>query len=274
MTNHAISHFASWAATSGAQMVAGDFNGDGRTDVALNGPRGWGTIPVAFSKGNGQYSVTNKAVSNFASWASSSGAKLVVSDFNGDGKDDLALTGGAGWATIPVAFSLGDGSFSVTNHAVSNAPSWFAQGNVKVVAGDFNGDGKGDIAGCGPSGWSTLPTAFGKGNGQFTVTNHRISHFASWCSQGGAQLVAGDFNGDGRDDVALNGPAGWRTIPVATSQGNGVYSVTNNAVPNFPSWASRSGAQLVAAKFNTDKKCDLALAGGAGWGSLPTAFAF
>jgi hypothetical protein len=36
-------------------------------------------------------------------------------DFNGDGKADLALTGGAGWTTIPVAFSRGDGNFNVAN---------------------------------------------------------------------------------------------------------------------------------------------------------------
>jgi hypothetical protein len=41
------------------KMVSGDYNGDGRTDIALTGVLGWNTLPVAFSNGNGHYSVSN-----------------------------------------------------------------------------------------------------------------------------------------------------------------------------------------------------------------------
>jgi hypothetical protein len=48
----------------------GDFNRDGKSDVAITGPAGWGSVPIAFSSGDGNWSVTNESVGSFASWAS------------------------------------------------------------------------------------------------------------------------------------------------------------------------------------------------------------
>jgi Zn-dependent metalloprotease len=54
---------------STGRVVEKDFNRDGRSDVALTGVVGWNTLPVAFSNGNGTFSVTNTYVGDFASWA-------------------------------------------------------------------------------------------------------------------------------------------------------------------------------------------------------------
>jgi hypothetical protein len=43
----------------GSTSVSGDFNADGKADIALTGPAHWFTVPVAFSKGDGTFSVTN-----------------------------------------------------------------------------------------------------------------------------------------------------------------------------------------------------------------------
>jgi hypothetical protein len=70
---------------------------------------------VGLSNGDGTFTVINPTVSNFASWAQDSTAQPLSGDFNGDGLTDLALVGGTGWWTVPVAFSNGDGTFRVTN---------------------------------------------------------------------------------------------------------------------------------------------------------------
>ena len=44
----------------------------------------------------------------------------MVGDYDNDGLADIALTGGVGWNTLPVAFSNGDGTFHVTNEYIGS----------------------------------------------------------------------------------------------------------------------------------------------------------
>ena len=70
-----------------------------------------------------------------------SGAVKIVGRFNGDQKSDIALTGVAGWTTIPVALSNGDGSFNVVNQPASEFSDLARGPGVAKLAGDFNRDG-------------------------------------------------------------------------------------------------------------------------------------
>lgn len=268
-TNYSHATFAAWAQESGVRAVSGDFNGDTLTDIALVGGSGWGTIPVAFSNGNGTFNITNYANSTFATWGQQAN-KVVAGDFNADGRADLALAGGSGWGTIPVAFSNGNGTFNLTNYANSAFATWAQHSGTQLVVGNFNNSGGDDLALTGGSGWGSIPVAFSNGNGTFYVTNYGNSSFASFAQTGGVRAVAGDFNGDSRTDIALTGPSGWGSIPVAFSNGDGTFGVTNSGVSHFPGWAA-SGAKVVAGDFDADGRTDLALTGGPNW--ITVAFA-
>jgi DNA gyrase inhibitor GyrI len=193
VVNHPVKHFGQWSGTRGAQCFAGDFNGDRNDDIACEGARGWATLPVAFGRGNGKFDVTNHRIKNFARWATVKGVQVLAGDINGDGRPEPALVGGKGWQTIPVAFSNGHGHFRVVNHQVNHFPAWATEKGAKCMTGDFNGDKKADIACEGPRGWATFPIAFGKGNGQFRVTNRPIANFASWAATPSVKLVSADF---------------------------------------------------------------------------------
>ena len=272
VTNFGIANFGAWASTPGVKVISGDFNGDGRTDLALTGGLGWASVPVALSNGNGTFNVTNFGIANFATWATTPGVTVVGGDFNGDGRTDLALTGGLGWASVPVAFSNGNGSFNVTNFGIANFATWASTASVQVLSGDFNADGRTDLALIGGQGWGTVPVAFSNGTGTFNVTNSWVGSFSNWSRVSGAKVRAADFNGDGRTDLAITGPGGWATIPMARSMGNGNWTVTNNGVANFPSWSSSLSAKLILGDFDRNRSFDLALTGVAGWNSVPVAF--
>ena len=52
--------------------------------------------------------------------------------------------------------------------------------------------------------------------GNWSITNAGVGVFAAWARQGGVVPLTGDFDNDGRDDIALLRRVGdWNTIPVA-----------------------------------------------------------
>ncbi|MFC5101767.1 S8 family serine peptidase [Kibdelosporangium philippinense] len=273
VTNSPVSNFAGWAGSPGVYFLPGDFNGDGRTDQAMTGVKGWSTIPIAFSNGNGTFNVTNNSVPNFPDWATTPGAKIVTGDFNADGRTDIAMTGGYGWSTIPIAFSTGNGGFNVTNNSAPGFTDWARSGNVKVVAKDFNGDKRADLSMTGVGGWSTIPIAFSNGSGGFNVTNNSVPDFPGLAATPNAKLLPGDYNADGRTDYSLTGVKGWSTIPIAFSTGTGAFNVTNTSASDFANLATTPGVKIIARDLGgTAAGTDIVLTGGAGWGTIPVAF--
>jgi hypothetical protein len=243
--NREIGDFGIWAQDPRHARLAGDFDGDGRTDIALTGAEGWESLPVAFSNGDGTFRVRNEPIAGFAGWAPWS--KKLVGDFDGDGRTDIALTGGWGWWTLPVAFSNGDGTFAVSNNDIGDFAVWATEGATKAL-GDFNGDGRTDIALTGVQGWGTIPMALSNGDGTFTVANPGVGDFAIYATWEGSVLT-GDFNRDGRTDIALVGIRQRGIIPVALANVDGTFSVQYSQVPNFADWAAHAQAEKLSGNF-------------------------
>ncbi|WP_203758770.1 FG-GAP-like repeat-containing protein, partial [Cellulomonas chitinilytica] len=269
-----------WANQPGVRIVAGDFNGNGYTDIALvRQTPGWGSIPVAFSDGAGNWTITNGAADPdfIPSWANQPGVKIVTGDFNGNGLTDIALVRQTpGWGSIPIAFADGAGGWTITNGAAGPdfIPSWANQPGVRIVTGDFNGNGLTDIALVRQTpGWGSIPIAFADGAGGWNITNGAADpdFIPSWANQPGVKIVTGDFNGNGLTDIALvRQTPGWGSIPVAFADGNGGWNITNGAAgPDFiPSWANQPGVKLITGDFNGNGLTDIALVRQTpGWGS-------
>ena len=144
-----------------------------------------------------------------------------------------------------------------------DTPSGFAAGNInaRMVSGDFNGDGRDDIAALynGPS--VLLYTWFASGNGTFSASNSRWTASGFDPNRCTGRMVAGDFNGDGRDEIAALYADSAKTI---------IYTWTYNSsndkfVGNNTSWSVTSGFdpnrctyRMVAGDFNGDGRDEIA----------------
>ena len=165
-------------------VALGDFNGDGKLDIATGNVDG--SIGILLNNGNGTFRALPDALAGGLSITS-----LVVGDFNGDGKlDVVAAEPGQGEFSggLHVLPGNGDGTFGLDQPIFGGEPTF-------VVAADFNGDGKLDLFANNPeNGAVTLLT--NQGGFKFATT-------ASIPTPQSAGAAVGDFNGDGKLDVAI-----------------------------------------------------------------------
>jgi hypothetical protein len=223
--------------TTWSDFVAGDFNGDGLTDVAARAASGvW---VVGISDGTQFINAEWGAWSKNVTWHD-----VQVGDVDGDGRDDIAGRSSTGrWF---VAFSMGDHFENVNVANWSTNVTWH-----DVLIGDFNGDGRADIT----AHSSTGKFVVGLANGAPWV-EHTKWVTTIW----GMPMVAGyefgrigDFNGDGKDDIVGFCPTSGDLI-VGISNGSSSFK--------FQSWIQLSTnvtwQQIVVGDFNGDGLTDVA----------------
>jgi hypothetical protein len=186
---------ASYGILGASNPVVADFNGDGKLDLVIESYSG-----ILLLLGNGDGTFQSPQTIFPTAEACGSGIPLVVNDFNGDGKLDLAFCSTSGNGQIGVVLGNGDGTFKkpVYYHAGANDSEW------AFAAGDFNSDGKTDFIVWYFKSWPrglTFAILLGNGDGTFqketTVSlPDNIEDLA---------IVPGDFNSDGLlDFVMLN----------------------------------------------------------------------
>ncbi|QBR04512.1 trypsin-like serine protease (plasmid) [Streptomyces sp. S501] len=195
---------------SAMKSVTGDFNGDGRGDIAtLHGNSDASvTAYVALGQANGGFSEPTHA------WAALPGGEFHISymtpqvgDFNGDGRDDLAVWSANAKTGVTKLFtftSKQSGTFNTPFESwIAPAGSW-ARSSTKFVTGDFNGDGREELSVFYKQGtqgvkayvFDTLP------NGGFAAPGLPWWESTAWHWEN-ATPQAGDFDGDGHDDVLV-----------------------------------------------------------------------
>ena len=264
-----------------AKALAGDFDGDGKTDVALVIGNGSSlTLYVARSNGDGHFTLGGPQVfPGESDWGS---FNPIVGDFNGDGHDDLAFTTVcntvalfAGSCTngdnnrVYLATSSGAGVFSLG--ARQDLPPATGWSSYYAFAGDFNGDGKTDLvfnstcqknnpidSTCTAGDANYVYTALSNGHGGFTMSGQQIYGGSGWGDYPVSADLVGDVNGDGRSDLVWSssyqaaGPTHNNLVRVGFANPDGSFQLS--ATQDFSNtWTGC----LSLADLNRDGKADL-----------------
>jgi len=233
----------------GYAIAAGDFNGDGRVDLfstALRNPlTDIGFIPVAgvaLGKGDGSFLLDTVVDASCDCHGGITDGNILALDLNGDGEPDLidVETPNMALNSFRILFGMGDGIFPATGGYILKGESEGGQSNA--AAGDFNHDGKPDLAVI-DAGY--VGVFLGNGDGTFQP---EVQY-----GDGTAIYVAvGDFNGDGNLDIVTNDS-------LILGNGDGSFGFAKNY--------AGVGYIIVVADFNHDGKLDVAGSGAAALGN-------
>jgi FG-GAP-like repeat/Abnormal spindle-like microcephaly-assoc'd, ASPM-SPD-2-Hydin len=224
-------------AQSSITMVSADFNGDGLPDFAVitNSSTTLTTsVSILLTKSDGSVGASVDYP------VSSLGESLIVGDFNGDGKLDLAVTSGL---TVSVLLGNGDGTFKtpLNSAALNTNPQGMA-------AKDLNGDGKLDLV-IADSTAEVVSVLLGNGDGTFKArVDYPLGDTAT-------AVDIADFNRDGKPDIAV--VSGFsQTLSILLGKGDGTFQ------PHVDYPTAATPVQVTSADLNGDGFLDIVVANG------------
>jgi uncharacterized protein (TIGR03437 family) len=214
-------------------VVAGDFNNDGKLDLAVASSGG---VSVLLGNGDGTFRSPLTVVLPGGTASNIASRHLAVADFNRDGKLDLAEGSSA-----VLLLGRGDGTFQDPIGYGVPGP---------LAAGDLNGDGKPDLAVGRSAG--AVSILLGNGDGAFQPPAEFLA------AASGGQVIIADFDGDGRPDLAVAGQA-TGGFGILLGKGDGTFARSFSVAGCVPNVVCSGGPgyPLGVADLNGDGKLDI-----------------
>ncbi|GAB4530927.1 MAG: hypothetical protein Tsb0014_14040 [Pleurocapsa sp.] len=300
----------------GWQLIAADFNDDKIDDLAISvfgesvgNITNAGAVNVIYGSNSGLTATNNQVwhqnslgINGEAEDGDNFGTSLTAADFDGDGIADLAVSAfGEDIGNVQDGGSVNAIYGSNSGLAATDSQLWtqnspgisgnaedFDNFGASLVAGDFNGDGLGDLAiSAASEGVGDIESAgavniiYGSSSGLtatdsqvWTQNSPGISGDAEELDLFGTDLSAGDFNGDGIADLAISSAnegvgdiesAGAVNIIYGSSSGltatdSQLWTQNSSGISGSAEELDLFGTSLTAGDFNGDKIKDLAIA--------------
>ena len=224
-------------------LATGDFNLDGSPDLAVTN---YGSRSVTILLGDGSGGFVEAAGSPVG--AGDTPRWLVVGDFNLDGTADLAVAS-LGSSRVTVLLGKGTGGFA----EAGGSPIVLPAPPVSVVAGDFNLDGRPDLALATTT--EQVVILLGNGSGRFAAG----AGSPVGVGKSPTAIAVGDFNLDGTPDLAVSNSF-TNDVTILVGDGSGGFSEAAGS----PHKAGDFPQSILAGDFNLDGVPDLAVVGATG----------
>src|SRR5215211_6202097 len=250
------------AGISPLSVISADFDRDGKEDLAV--ANGSSNVSISLSNGDGTF----QSAKYFP--VGGGAVQVTTGHFNDDGAVDFVdlAVASLGSDAVSILLGNGDGTFrAAKNFEVGDSP-------VSVTSGDFDGDGKADLATAdnpyNPASGNiadSVSVLLGNGDGTFKDAWRFNFPVGPDNHTDPRQLVSADFDGDGKDDLAVAnhgggdiGGSGSCTpgyVRVLLSNGDGTFSA-GQYLGNAPNMSRPDS--LATADFDRDGIADLASA--------------
>ncbi len=222
-----------------ATVAAGDFDGDHHVDLAIRPDWLTGTGPnfvypsltIYSGDGTGHFRTSRQVVDGFD-------LPIHVADVDGDGMDDLIINS---WSGIDIVPSRPG---AITQHLVTGGTAGYVE---ELVSGDFNGDGRPDIAAITQADSTSAATEL-----RVWLSDENGVMKPAWrVSMRPAHLLAADMDGDGNDDIVISS---WYVPEAAVIHSNG-----NGSFAGLRAIGAMAASTGVAGDFDGDGDDDLLL---------------
>ncbi len=253
--------YDSWTGHHFLRCYAGDFNGDGRSDVLVHS----GNAIQIFRSNGAELDHVFSAVERVpGSWQFQANDQFLVGDVNGDGRDEVVVFNGVDWVMPYLGLLADDGhnGLRLIARYDGDIRGWggFAK-NDKFFLADFNGDGRKDLFVFNGDDWAIAYVGMLRSNGNgFSLVKRFDGDIPGW---GGLarhdQLFVGDYSGDGRDDLYVFNGDDWSMSYLGMFRSTGTaLQMVQRYDGDVPGWGGLARHdRFLPARISGDNRTDL-----------------
>jgi hypothetical protein len=203
-----------WEVRPGDRFLVADFDGDGSDEVLA-----WRTAPgergtaLLEGDGSGGLRVVRQFPAGIGNWRFAAGDQILAGDWDGDGRVDLWAIR-AGLVVIMIR-SLGD-DFQIAGGHVGVLPGWSMRQGDRFVAGDFDGDGLGDLFVFNGADWTQPRAAIhrstvgGTARPALVRSAFHERQFAGWTMARNDRWIGANWYGAARDNLYVHNGFDWQ----------------------------------------------------------------